>query len=239
MGCNAHNHPAYCQCGWGGQGRGSSGSRAVVLRTFGATRSSKPATPITAKSYSVSYSSLTIPNAKCPKCHISVFYYQNAFGSRVFFDQLGPPWPKHSCTDTDSWRRDRVTKISAAPSTAKHRADWLDNGWSPFHVSGAKEKRVDLVSYQNGRPLTFALDRPLKGVALKTVYIRKDQSGRFRISLLDAGGSATEYIGKRMKVHEDLSGFLLYCQREREICRAIDAKAEIRKIKSWRHKLSS
>lgn len=39
------------------------------------------------------------PNAKCPECGEPVFYYQNEFGSRVFFDELGPPWPKHPCTD--------------------------------------------------------------------------------------------------------------------------------------------
>ena len=39
------------------------------------------------------------PNAKCPVCHQPVFFYQNAFGSRVFFEDLGPPWPKHPCTD--------------------------------------------------------------------------------------------------------------------------------------------
>lgn len=40
------------------------------------------------------------PNARCPRCSAPVFYYANAFGSRVFFDDLGPPWPKHPCTDT-------------------------------------------------------------------------------------------------------------------------------------------
>ena len=39
------------------------------------------------------------PNATCPVCKASVFFYSNANGSRVFFDQLGPPWPKHPCTD--------------------------------------------------------------------------------------------------------------------------------------------
>jgi len=39
------------------------------------------------------------PNAKCPVCGAPVFFYQNEFGSRVFFDELGPPWPKHPCTD--------------------------------------------------------------------------------------------------------------------------------------------
>ncbi|MBE1203688.1 hypothetical protein [Aminobacter carboxidus] len=46
------------------------------------------------------YSSCFVnPNAKCPVCKETVFYYQNGRGSRVFFDDLGPPWPKHGCTD--------------------------------------------------------------------------------------------------------------------------------------------
>ena len=39
------------------------------------------------------------PNARCPVCSVPVFYYQNSFGSKVYFDDLGPPWPKHPCTD--------------------------------------------------------------------------------------------------------------------------------------------
>ncbi len=42
------------------------------------------------------------PNATCPVCQAAVFYYQNDRGSRVFFDHLGPPWPKHGCTDNPS-----------------------------------------------------------------------------------------------------------------------------------------
>jgi hypothetical protein len=39
------------------------------------------------------------PNAKCPVCGDAVYFYANEHGSRVFFDDLGPPWPKHPCTD--------------------------------------------------------------------------------------------------------------------------------------------
>lgn len=46
------------------------------------------------------YSSCFVnPNATCPVCQAAVFYYQNDRGSRVFFDELGPLWPKHGCTD--------------------------------------------------------------------------------------------------------------------------------------------
>lgn len=39
------------------------------------------------------------PNAHCPVCSAAVYFYANEFGSRVYFDGLGPPWPKHPCTD--------------------------------------------------------------------------------------------------------------------------------------------
>jgi len=42
---------------------------------------------------------LVNPNANCPVCNERVFYYQNESGSRVYFDELGPPWPKHPCMD--------------------------------------------------------------------------------------------------------------------------------------------
>ena len=38
------------------------------------------------------------PNAECPVCGAAVFFYQNSYGSRVFFDELGKPWPRHPCT---------------------------------------------------------------------------------------------------------------------------------------------
>jgi hypothetical protein len=48
------------------------------------------------------------PNAQCPVCGQRVYYYGNEFGSRVFFEELGWPWPKHPCTDskavTNSYR---------------------------------------------------------------------------------------------------------------------------------------
>lgn len=47
-------------------------------------------------------SAYTKPNAKCPVCGQAVFFYQNRWGSRVYFDDLGQPWPKHPCMDFPS-----------------------------------------------------------------------------------------------------------------------------------------
>lgn len=38
-----------------------------------------------------------IPNVTCKHCYKQVFFYQNEHGSRVYFDRLGDPWPKHDC----------------------------------------------------------------------------------------------------------------------------------------------
>lgn len=43
-----------------------------------------------------------VPNAACPVCGADVFFFRNEHGSRVFFDELGPPWPKHPCTDQNA-----------------------------------------------------------------------------------------------------------------------------------------
>lgn len=40
-----------------------------------------------------------VPNASCPVCSAKVYFYKNEHGSRVYFDELGWPWPKHRCTD--------------------------------------------------------------------------------------------------------------------------------------------
>jgi hypothetical protein len=45
------------------------------------------------------YESFVNPHATCPVCGAEVFYYEAPNGGRVYFDALGPPWPKHPCTD--------------------------------------------------------------------------------------------------------------------------------------------
>jgi hypothetical protein len=54
--------------------------------------------------------SYTDPNALCPVCGASVFFYQNVHGSRVFFDDLGWPWPKHPCTDNPEAQSGHISR---------------------------------------------------------------------------------------------------------------------------------
>ena len=35
----------------------------------------------------------------CRYCGKDVYYHENEYGSRVFFDGLGHPWQKHRCRE--------------------------------------------------------------------------------------------------------------------------------------------
>lgn len=56
------------------------------------------------------------PNAICPECRKTVFFYQSPYGGRVFFDDLGWPWPKHSCTDNPAAQTGEVGNYRASTS---------------------------------------------------------------------------------------------------------------------------
>lgn len=80
--------------------------------------------------------SLTIPNASCPECGSKVFYYENEHGSKVFFDSLGPPWPKHPCTDLSEnsnqskktfsrkWKQFYIREMQNRQSVSGHITIW-------------------------------------------------------------------------------------------------------------------
>lgn len=52
------------------------------------------------------------PNAHCPVCGAKVYFYKSPLGGRVFFDDVGWPWPKHGCTDNPRAQRDPLQSIS-------------------------------------------------------------------------------------------------------------------------------
>lgn len=100
--CNAANHPPSCTCGFGGDGH----LGRISHKAF--AKNSLEKTPFFGQ-----YSSFLNPNAKCPECGQNVFYYENSYGSKVWFDDIGPPWPKHHCLDdlsiignTLEWRKE-------------------------------------------------------------------------------------------------------------------------------------
>jgi hypothetical protein len=77
-------------------------------------------------------SGFTTPNASCPICDANVYFYHHPNGARVFFDELGPPWPLHPCTDNGS----QPTKKGNKPKS------WQKSGWNPLFI----DKYVELVN---------------------------------------------------------------------------------------------
>lgn len=53
----------------------------------------------------------TIPT-RCSYCGDNVFYYENEQGSRVFFEALGQPWPKHRCREYLNRHRGNQTRFN-------------------------------------------------------------------------------------------------------------------------------
>jgi hypothetical protein len=92
------NHYADCDCGWcvNYGGRLSRAHRARLVEDM----HQRDALNVLKRNSARYISGCCVnPNAKCPVCGDAVYFYANEHGSRVFFDDLGPPWPKHPCTD--------------------------------------------------------------------------------------------------------------------------------------------
>ena len=109
------NHYADCDCGWcvNYGGRSSRAHRARLVEDMHQRDALNVLKRNSARYISGCYVN---PNAKCPVCGDAVYFYANEHGSRVFFDDLGPPWPKHPCTDNP---REPVTPRGAPTRRAR------------------------------------------------------------------------------------------------------------------------
>lgn len=116
--CNAWNHPPSCTCGWGGEGHAG--------RRTSSSSDNHWVPPI-----NLSYESFTNPNAACPVCGAPVFFYRSPEGGSVFFDELGPPWPKHPCTDNASVPARLRSFKDMQPS---REIEWRNEGWIPLEL---------------------------------------------------------------------------------------------------------
>ncbi|VVN86227.1 hypothetical protein PS689_01518 [Pseudomonas fluorescens] len=190
--CNAWNHPKNCSCGWGGDGhtgRSPNAIGAAVIQNSWLI------------SLTNTYHSYVDPNASCPVCGGAVFFYQSATGGRVFFDELGPPWPKHPCTDTTSRPR-KAPPVSREKSQLDVYA-WQRAGWQPFvieSVVGIDKDYLKLIGVKQGQGLRLSLY--LRRVVThhqhqqvlsehNLAHIRALSGSHFQLSILLPQGSST------------------------------------------------
>lgn len=113
-----YNHYSDCSCGWCAGGGGG----LVQADSSSSQDGQIPA-------WQASHRSFVDPNASCPVCGAAVFYYQSPDGGRVFFDEMGPPWPKHPCTDNSAPLQPRrfVENTGRQPT-------WIAAGWRPLYL---------------------------------------------------------------------------------------------------------
>lgn len=140
------------------------------------------------------------PNAYCPVCGATVFFYQSPLGGRVFFDALGPPWPKHPCTDNSSIPR----FVPGKPHQPKQNIEgphytWETEGWSPFFISVVAE--VDRFTLRingeyNGKDTTIYVrkidnlrgsDNPISKDCI--AHLKEAGDGSFKLSFIAIYGT--------------------------------------------------
>jgi hypothetical protein len=112
--CNGFNHHESCPCGFGG------------VRYLGSGYSLLDGTSVH------DFPSYTDPNAKCPGCGERVYFYQSPDGGRVFFDELGWPWPKHVCTDNSPL--DASENVLSLRVSEPARVPTIPLGWELYEV---------------------------------------------------------------------------------------------------------
>jgi len=107
-----HNHYPDCTCGWCVNHGRTRINRAELQASYRVHEARNFLDMNGARSIAGCYIN---PNARCPVCGAAVFFYANAFGSRVYFDDLGPPWHKHPCTDNPNKRIENHPVYTEAP----------------------------------------------------------------------------------------------------------------------------
>jgi hypothetical protein len=168
MACNAWNHPSNCQCGWGGVFYGS-GYKDGLDQSGHWQRSD----------------SYTNPNSRCPRCNALVYFYRSEFGGSVYFDNLGPPWPKHPCMDLGSTSKPAVKGPSATSGRAM--------GWRPMICEDTRRhERCDevvVLKVQSGaggpKRLFAVFDRSL--LDYRTPFLARAKNDRsYEVSTLNS-----------------------------------------------------
>lgn len=142
------------------------------------------------------YESVTIPNAICPVCGEQVFYYENRSGARVFFDELGPDWPKHPCTDNNK----RKYEPRALINGSRKPYVWEANGWQPIfdlEIEGRGPGWLMLqASDQNGKKQLFWVKDNIDLESISSPIFYRQENGETTFQWWEAGNNIFRIKGQ-------------------------------------------
>lgn len=137
--------------------------------------------------------SYTIPMT-CSACGNAVFLYQSKHGGRALFDELGPPWPKHPCSD--GARAVRLPASVASDQSLPTRPySWQQAGWLPMTdliVDFAGLNHVRLHGKHNSQSLTLYIPvstvdagtDPVTQIADSPMHARRMIDGTYELAFL-------------------------------------------------------
>lgn len=207
--CNARNHPPGCNCGWGegwhqgGYGaaklsglfsrfskvvrQGDSGSDLGYIKQN--TSSPNFSTPIQESKNTLQGGWVT-PNAKCPVCGSAVYFYKSPDGGRVYFDELGPPWPKHPCIYPSGKNINSIASMSGIPR-------WDQNAWEPlidFSISligGGNLYQINGKSDKSWQTFQFRLEGRFE---VEIVRFKEQPGVKVDLSLLARNSTSGEWL---------------------------------------------
>lgn len=152
--------------------------------------------PTTADLISVegSHHSYTLPTT-CPVCGEAVFFFISQHCGRVFFDELGPPWPKHPCTN-DALAAPLATSASANNQVLSRRYAWQEAGWHPITevLVEANRDSIRLRGLHNGKQLAVcillseldSLSDPVAELACSPIHARHTVTGVYEVAFLSS-----------------------------------------------------
>ncbi len=133
---------------------------------------------------------------RCKYCGGQVFYFSCDCGSKVFFDDLGPPWPEHRCFEYLS---------------AQYGRDFIANGMAIMMMTPGVEigHRIDAdyisevqEQVKNPVPPDILRQDPYDGVKtvedgiVREIYLEVDLFKRLNIPRTSIGVSLLGFLGK-------------------------------------------
>lgn len=167
--CNAKNHPLNCTCGFGGAKASSSTMKrhAETPDLF--------VLPRVPRHY-------TKQNERCPFCNAPVFFHRLGNLGRVYFDEPGPPWPKHPCTDkaSPSYRGPFGSGSEGWLELTQISVDALSD--NVLRISGKLENQ-DCVVFV-GRSAFRGTPIPSTCLSESSVQVHRSRGGNFDLALL-------------------------------------------------------
>ncbi|MCG8037104.1 MAG: hypothetical protein JAZ19_08700 [Candidatus Thiodiazotropha taylori] len=120
----------------------------------------------------------------------------------MFFDELGPPWPKHPCTDNSSIPKNIGYSTSSSVQKPSKKYGWEMNGWTPFIIRSVS--RIDKISQKikgilGEEEITLYTKSILKHHGQVNIisaecisHARKAGGNKYKISLVTTSGNTME-----------------------------------------------